>query len=163
MERTGALRTVTALSSAVLLGGVGMAFAYSSIEALMHPGFSLADGYGIGALPWTAIIEALVVGGATATVIAGAAAVAVHGGWARRIATFALAAVAALWWFEAWIGAGISGAPCAGCPPRTFDPWAYAYSAPMLALQMLIVPAAVIALLALHGPSLERRSYISSS
>jgi hypothetical protein len=40
------------------------------------------------------IVEALVVGGATATIVAGAAAVAVTGGWARRVATFALAAIA---------------------------------------------------------------------
>jgi hypothetical protein len=117
----------------------------------------------MGALPWMGIVEALVVGGATATIVAGAAAVAVTGGWARRVATFALAAIGALWWFEAWVGAGVSGALCAGCAPRTFDPWAYAYSAPMLALQMLIVPAAVIALLALGRPSRERGSYISPS
>ena len=155
MEPVRALRTATGLSSAVLFGGLGIALVYSTIEALTHPGYSLADGYGLGALPWIGFIEAFVVGGATASILSGTAAVAVVGGWARRLTTFALAAIAALWWVAAWMGAGSSGALCTGCPPRGFDPWAYAYSAPLLALQMLVVPAAIIALLALgrrtHG------------
>lgn len=96
------------------------------------------------------IIEGLVVGGATATIITGTAALAVLGGWGRRAPSLVAAAVAGLWWLNAWMGAGLSGALCADCPP-TFDPWAYAYSAPLLALEMLIAPAAVVALLAL-GP-----------
>ena len=45
-------------------------------------------------------------------------------------------------------GAGISGAACAGCE-RPIDPWAYAYSSPLMTVQMLILPAAAVTLLAL--------------
>lgn len=149
MEPIRAVRTATLLGAAVTFGGLGMALVYSASEALAHPGYSLADGYWLGALPWMGFVEAFVVGGATASILAGTATVAVLGGWARRLSTFALAAISAFWWFAAWLGAGFSGALCTDCPPRAFDPWAYAYSAPILALLMLIVPAAVVTFLAL--------------
>ena len=136
MQPTDVPRLATGLSAAVLLTGLGMAFAYSAIESALNPGYSLIDGYWRGALPWMGIIEGLVVGGATAAVIAGSVAVAVRGGWARRAISVPLVAAAGLWWFSAAVGAGMSGAACGDCPPRAFDPWAYAYSAPILALQM---------------------------
>jgi hypothetical protein len=153
MQPMRATRLATGLSAVVLLIGLGLALAYSAVESLTNPGYSLVDGYWRGALPWMGIIEALVVGGATAAVIAGTVAVAAGGGWARRAVTMGLAAVAGLWWFSAAAGAGMSGAACGDCPARAFDPWAYAYSAPILALQMLILPAATVVLLALRRRS----------
>lgn len=150
-----ATRLATGLSAALLLTGLGMALVYSAVETMANPGYSLTDGYWRGALPWMAITEALVVGGASAAVIAGALAVAARGGWARRALTAPLVAISGLWWLSAAVGAGMSGAACGGCPSRTFDPWAYAYSAPILTLQMLIVPAGAIVLLALGRRSAE--------
>ena len=46
------------------------------------------------------------------------------------------------------VAAGALLAGCASCM-RTIDPWAYAYSTPMLTLQLLIVPAGIVPLLAL--------------
>ncbi|HEX7173431.1 MAG TPA: hypothetical protein VF365_12595 [Candidatus Limnocylindria bacterium] len=150
---SGALRSrariATGLAVAVLVAGLVLTLAYSAAEAVMSPGSSVVDGYGQGALPWMGIIEVLVVGGATACIVAGTIAVAVRGGWVRQALLMLPAAVAGLWWFLAWARAGISGAACSGCPEPSFDPWAYAYSTPLLVLQMLIVPALVVALLAL--------------
>jgi hypothetical protein len=151
MEPTRVVRTVTWLAAAVLGIGLCMALAYSAFEALRNPGYSLADGYWLGALPWMGIIEALVVGGATACVVAGAASVTIGGGWARRAIVVGAAAVAGLWWFMAVAGAGISRAACAGCPPPAVDPWAYAYSSPQMTLALLIVPALVVGLVAVGG------------
>ena len=142
---------------------MAMLIAYSVAEAGTHPGYSIPDGYWSGRLPWMGIVEALVVAGATACVVAGAATVAALGGWARRAAILLPVAMASLWWFFAWAGAGISGAACPTCPPPPFDPWAYAYSAPGLALEPLIVPAAAIALLALTIRPRAAASYISPS
>ena len=155
MDTVVAARRLTGLCAAVLAAGLVMALAYSAAEAVANLGYSLVDGYWIGALPWMGIIEALVVVGATATIVAGTAAVAIRGGWARRALALALAAIAGLWWLWAWMGAGISGALCTDCPARAFDPWAYAYSSPLLTLQMLILPAVAIALLALGNRAAE--------
>ncbi|MDQ2674757.1 MAG: hypothetical protein M3Y40_08880 [Chloroflexota bacterium] len=155
MEPLRTARLVTALSAVVLLAGLSLALVYSAAESVLNPGYSLVDGYWRGGLPWMGIIEALVVSGATAAILAGTVAVAARGGWARRAATLALAAVAGLWWFSAAVGAGMSRAACNDCPPPVFDPWVYAYSAPVLALQMLILPAAAIVLLALGRRSAE--------
>jgi len=147
-------RWATTLAAVTLAVGLAMAIAYSAIESLGTPGSSLIDGYWHGALPWMAIIEGLVVVGATAGVVAGTAAVAMYGGWARRALGLLAAAVAGLWWVMAVIGAGVSGAACVDCP-RVIDPWAYAYSAPLLTLQMLILPAVVLTVLALGRRAAE--------
>jgi hypothetical protein len=148
MERTDLPRGATGLAAAVLVGGLVMALTYSGIESLLNPGYSLVDGYWLGALPWMGLIEGMVVGGATASVLAGTIAVAVRGGWARRALALAAGAVAGLWWLMAVIGAGLSGAACADCV-RAIDPWAYAYSSPVTTLQLLIIPAGIVILLAL--------------
>ena len=141
-------RTATVAAAGTLLAGLGLALGYSAVEAALNPGYSLVDAYWRGSLPWMGIVEALVVGGATAAVIAGMAAVLIRGGWTRRALVLLPAAVAGLWWLMAVAGAGISGAACAGCE-RPIDPWAYAYSSPLMTVQMLILPAAAITLLAL--------------
>jgi hypothetical protein len=148
MEATRISRASTAVAAGTLLAGMAMALVYSAAESLLNPGYSLADGYWRAALPWMGIIEGLVVGGATASVIVGTIAVAIRGGWARRAVGLASAAVAGFWWLMAIIGAGLSGAACAGCV-RMIDPWGYAYSTLLLTLQLLIVPAGIVTLLAL--------------
>jgi hypothetical protein len=143
------LRLATGLAVAALVAGMAMLLAYSVVEAIANPGYSLADGYWIGRLPWMGIIEGLIVSGASSSILIGAATVLALGGWLRRLVVLLPLAAAGLWWFLAWARAGISGGPCVNCPAPPFDPWAYAYSAPELALQMLILPAVVIAVLAL--------------
>lgn len=138
------LRHASVVSTITLASGLAMALAYGTAEAIANPGYSLIDGYWRGALPWIGVVESLVVGGATAGVVIGTTAVVVAGGPLRRLLAVALAAVAGAWWFLAWIGAGVSGVPCVGCPPAVPDPWAYAYSSPLLTVQMLITPAIVI-------------------
>jgi len=165
MDPLQALRRATAVSAAVLGAGIALLLAYSMAEALANPGTSLADGYWRGRLPWMGIIEALVVAGATACALVGAATVAALGGWMRRAIVLLPLSLTGLWWFLAWARAGISGAACIGCEPPAFDPWAYAYSVPQLAFQLLIVPAIAILVLALVGraPDPVRASYISPS
>ncbi|HEX6139898.1 MAG TPA: hypothetical protein VF013_05450 [Candidatus Limnocylindria bacterium] len=159
MER--ALRAATLVSTALLLIGLAMLLAYSVAEAIANPGYSLVDGYWRGRLPWMGIIEAAVVGGATATLICGAAAVLARGGWIRRLASILLLGPPALWWFAAYIQAGVGGAYCPGCPPPPFDPWAYAYSVPATAGLMLVLPALATAALALSARA--KTPYISPS
>ncbi len=143
------LRHATILAAAVLAAGMAMLVIYSVAEAIANPGISVIDGYWRGQLPWMGIIEALIVGGASACLLVGAATIAVRGGWLRRWVALLPFGMAAFWWFLAWARAGISGGACVLCPAPAFDPWAYAYSGPMLALQLLIVPAIVIVVLAL--------------
>lgn len=158
-------RLATRLAAVTLVAGMAGLLAYSTVEAIANPGYSLADGYWFGRLPWMAILEVLVVGGATASLVVGAATVLALGGWLRRVAVLVPLAMSAFWWFLAWINAGVSGGACVDCPPRAFDPFTYAYSAPQLALEMLILPAIAVAVLALtiaarpSGPA----TYVSPS
>ena len=165
LDVRGLARLATALAAAVFLAGLAMLLAYSIAEAMANPGYSIVDGYWRGRLPWMGIIEALVVAGATACVLIGGLTVLVFGGWPRRVVVLAPLAVTALWWFAAWGRAGIGGGGCPDCPPPPFDPWAYAYSLPETALLALILPAIVIAVLALTTSEARpaTRSYISPS
>jgi hypothetical protein len=144
-----AFRLATGLAALMLVAGLAGLLAYSTVEAMANPSYSLADGYGLGRLPWMAILEVLVVAGATASILIGAATVLALGGWLRRIVAVVPLAVSGLWWFFAWSNAGVSGGACIDCPPRAFDPFTYAYSGPQLAFEMLILPAFAIAVLAL--------------
>lgn len=146
MER--ALRGAVLVSTAALLVGLTMLVAYSVAEAIANPGYSVVDGYWRGRLPWMGIIEATVVGGATATLITGLAIVLALGGWIRRLLSLPLLGLPALWWFAAYLRAGISGGYCLNCPPPAFDPWAYAYSSPATAALGLVLPALAMAALA---------------
>ena len=58
--------------SVVAMGtGLGLLVLYAATEVLANPGLTLADGYWIGRLPWTAIGIALAVLGATGVIIFG--------------------------------------------------------------------------------------------
>lgn len=142
------LRVATVLAAGSLVAGFVVLVAYCVAESAAS-GLSLVDAYWSGRLPWMGIAEGLIVSGATATIAAGGLAILVNGGWWRRAALVPLAALAALWWFAAILGIGISYAPCFDCGPPPVDPWAYAYSAPLWALGFLIVPSLVVATLAL--------------
>jgi hypothetical protein len=153
----------TALAAATLLAGLAALLAYSVAEAATNPGYSIVDAYWVGRLPWMGIIEGMVVGGATACVLIGTATVIARGGWLRQAIVLLPVGAAAFWWFLAFIRAGMSVGPCIDCLPPPFDPWAYAYSAPDLAFLMLLLPAVIIALLALTIREPHHQRYISPS
>lgn len=132
--------------------GLGLLVLYAATEVLANPGLTLADGYWIGRLPWTAIGIALAVLGATGVIIFGTVSAWLAGGAIGRVITGLAATVAAFWWFLAVLPPP-KGAYCADCPPPGPDPLAYAYSLPELGAALLLVPAAIVAALALGETS----------
>jgi hypothetical protein len=147
----GGLRWWLPAASLGLLGiGLLVLGGYSIAEAWATPGYSLVDGYWRGRLPWMGIAEALIVSGAGACAVIGAATVVWVGGAWRRVLAIPPLLPIALWWFLA-IGPYPGGAAClpSPCPPQPIDPWAYAYSAPTTAFLFLILPSVFIAFLAL--------------
>jgi len=144
------LRRLTAGAAAILAIGLAWLLAYVVAEAMLGDGNgSLVDGYWMGRLPWMGIAETLIVLGATACAIAGAASVMVEGGWVRRLAVVPPLIVVGCWWLLAMLLSTMRAVLCNDCPPPTPDPWAYAYSAPQTTLLLLIAPSIAIALLAL--------------
>ena len=160
----GWLRRLTMGAAALLAIGLAWLFAYVLAEALIGDGGgSPVDGYWRGRLPWMGIAEALIVVGATACAIAGAAAVMVDGSWTRRIVAIPLIAVVGLWWLMAMLLSTRQAVPCLDCAPLAPDPWAYAYSVPETTFVFLIGPSVVIALIALVRPRSTEPAYISPS
>ena len=144
------LRGLTAGAAALLAIGFAWLLAYVVAEALLGDGSgSLVDGYWIGRLPWMGIAETLIVLGATACAIAGAASVMVEGGWVRRLAVVPPLVVVGFWWLLAMLLSTMRAVPCNDCPPRAPDPWGYAYSIPETTMLLLVAPSLVIALLGL--------------
>jgi len=102
--------------------------------------------------------------GATASAVFGAAAVMLEGGWIRRLVVLVPLGVTGLWWFLAVALSSIRAVPCDACPPRTPDPWAYAYSIPPVTLWYLILPSLIVVALALvRRRQAEPGTYISPS
>jgi hypothetical protein len=129
--------------------GIGLAvfFVYALTEVLAHPGVSLVDGYWIGRLPWTGIGEGFTVIGATVAVVLGTVTVWLGGNrWTRALVLVPLA-VAGFFWFAAMLPPP-GGAPCTDCTAQAVDPFAFAYSLPVLTMLMLLLPAVAIAALA---------------
>ena len=60
-------------------------------------------------------------------------------------------AVAAFWWFLAMLPPP-GGAFCGSCPPPGPDPVTMAYSQPEFAALLLLLPAAIVGVIALVGP-----------
>jgi hypothetical protein len=142
--------TVIGVGFAIL--GIAVLLAYAASEVLADPSLSLEDGYWIGRLPWTPIGVGLTIVGATIVVVAGATTVMVAGGRARRAVTLACLAVATFWWLTVSIlPVAASGAWCGRptCPQPTYDPITMAYSSPQLAVMWLLLPALVVAPMAL--------------
>jgi len=140
------------LGTMIGLGALGLGFlvlfASAFAETLADPSLSLADGYWIGRLPWTAVGVGLVVAGSNLALLAGALAAFVAGGVLRRVAAAPLLLVGVAWWLLALLETGL-GAGCAGCAPPGFDPITAAYSLPQQALLLLVLPAVLAAVLAL--------------
>ncbi len=138
----------TIAGAGALVIGLLVFFVYAFSEVLTNPGASLVDGYWIGRLPWTGIGEGFTVLGATVAVVLGTISVWLGGNrWSRAVVLVPLA-LAALFWFAAMLPFP-GGAPCDDCGAPLPDPFAFAYSLPLLAILMLLLPALVVSVLAL--------------
>ena len=147
--RVGLLLTIVAGGAACV--GFLVLFTYAVSEVIANPGTSLVDGYWIGRLPWTAIGVDLVVIGSTVAVLFATASSWLAGGLIRRLISLVPLAVAAAWWGFAAIESSIQGAPCDACGQPPFDPFSVAYSVPVEAILLLVLPAAISTAIALSA------------
>lgn len=133
------------LALALLVVGPSVLLIYAWVEVLNHPGLSLVDGYWIGRLPWTAIGIVTSLAGGVLGLLAGSVAIAIEGGWWRRALLVPAFIAAALWWLTAL---GVIPYPRFTGP----DPVAFAYDLPSTAALLVLMPAALLAVLALTPP-----------
>jgi hypothetical protein len=126
------------LSLAVIVLGVSVLIVYAWVEVLNNPGYSFVDGYWIGRTPWTPAGIVMILAGSVGALISSAMAVVVEGGWWRRILVLPAWAAGILWWAVAM-----------GALPyprfRGPDPVTFAYSTPTTAGLLLLLPAVVLA------------------
>ena len=129
----------TAELSLALLGlGVSILIVYAWVEVLNNPGYTLVDGYWVGRLPWTAAGVVLILVGSVGALIAAAMAIAVEGGWWRRVLILPAWGAALIWWSVAM---GLLPFPRFQGP----DPFTFAFSLPVTASLLLLLPAVVLA------------------
>jgi len=126
------------LSLALIVLGVCTLIVMAWIEVLSHPGYTLVDGYWIGRLPWTAIGIVLVLAGSVGALLAGALAILVEGGWWRRVLIVPAWGAGGLWWSVAM---GLLPYPRFDGP----DPVTFAYTEPTTAGLLLLLPAVILA------------------
>jgi hypothetical protein len=143
-----AARAGAALGLLASVAGLLVLVASATSEVLANPSLTLADGYWIGRLPWTAVGVDLAIIGATVAIVLGALTATLAGGLVRRVICAAAAAVAVGWWLFA-LQPSPGGAFCAACPPPGPDPVTSAYSLPEAAVLLLLLPAAIVGVLAL--------------
>ena len=128
------------LSLALMVLGVSTLVVMAWIEVLNHPGYTLVDGYWVGRLPWTPAGIVMVIAGSVAALLAATSVILVEGGWWRRVLIVPAWAAAALWWSGAMgFYPGLQGP----------DPVTFAYSAPTTAGLLLLLPAVILASVAI--------------
>ena len=130
------------LALALMVIGPSILLVYAWVEVLNHPGYTLVDGYWIGRVPWTPLGLVIALAGAVAGLAAGSVAIAIEGGWWRRLLVVPAGAAAALWWLTAL---GVLPLPRFRGP----DPITFAYSLPVTAALLVLMPAALLAALCL--------------
>lgn len=133
------------IALALLVIGPSVLLIYAWVEVLNNPGLSLVDGYWIGRTPWTPIGIVTSLAGAAIGLLAGSVAIAIEGGWWRRALLAPAIAAAALWWLTAL---GVIPYPRFHGP----DPVAFAYDLPSTAALLVLMPATLLAVLALTPP-----------
>lgn len=133
------------LALALLIIGPSVLLIYAWVEVLNNPGISLVDGYLLGRLPWTPIGIVTALAGGVVGLLAGAVAIAIEGGWWRRALLVPAFVAAALWWLTAL---GVIPFPRFIGP----DPVTFAYDLPSAAALLVLMPAALLAILALTPP-----------
>jgi len=126
------------LSLAVLGVGVSTLIVYAWVEVLNNPGTTLVEGYWVGRLPWTAAGIVMALSGSVGALVAAGVAIVVEGGWWRRILILPAWAAAFIWWSVAM---GTLPFPRFHGP----DPVTFAYSLPVTASLLLLLPAVVLA------------------
>ncbi len=144
-------RWTTAAGLLAATAGLVLLFMNAAAEVSTGQSQSLMDGYWMGRLPWTAIGIDLAVIGSTIAIVAGTIATWLAGGIIRRIASAVVLAMAAFWWFVAFLTPQ-GGAYCADCEPSLPDPMTVAYSLPAGAILLLLLPAVVIGVLVFTSP-----------
>lgn len=122
--------------------GPSILLVYAWVEVLNNPGFTLVDGYTIGRLPWTPLGLVIALGSGAAGLVAGSVAIALDGGWWRRLLIVPACAAGTLWWLTAL---GVLPFPRFHGP----DPVAFAYALPATATLLVLMPAALLAALCL--------------
>ena len=127
---------------ALMAIGPSILLVYAWVEMLNNRGYSLVDGYWIGRVPWTPLGIVVALAGTVIGLGFGALGIAVSGGWWRRALVVAAGIAAALWWATA-----LGRLPL----PRFHgpDPVTLAYSLPEAAALLTLMPAALIAAIAL--------------
>ncbi len=126
--------------------GPSILLIYAWVEVLNNPGFTLVDGYWIGRTPWTPIGIVTSLAGGVLGLLAAAVAIAIEGGWWRRALLVPAFVAAALWWLTAL---GVIPYPRFHGP----DPVAFAYDLPSTAALLVLMPATLLAVLALAPPT----------
>ena len=122
--------------------GPSILLVYAWVEVLNDPGFTLADGYAIGRLPWTPLGLLISLAGGVAGLVAGSVAIAIEGGWWRRALVVPACAAGAAWWLTAL---GVLPFPRFQGP----DPIGFAYDMPTAAILLVLMPAALLAAICL--------------
>jgi hypothetical protein len=146
---------MTALAAVVLVVGAAILFVAAVIElATGQQGMNLVDAYWVGRLPWTPIGVGMGLYGATATVVVGSVVSWLIPGWLQRLVCLGALLSTAFWWAISPIIRYTGG--CCG-PPPAYDPITIAYSDPKSALVLVVVPALIVAAIALL-PARARRA-----
>jgi hypothetical protein len=130
------------LALGLLVIGPSILLVYAWVEVLNNPGYTLADGYWVGRIPWTPAGLLISLAGAVAGLLAGSVAIVIEGGWWRRFLIFPSVAATGVWWLTAM---GILPYPRFRGP----DPIGFAYDLPMGTVLLLLMPAALLAVLCL--------------
>jgi hypothetical protein len=125
--------------------GPSILLVYAWVEVLNHPGMTIVDGYLIGRLPWTPLGVLITLTGAVLGLAAGAIAIAIDGGWWRRILIVPAFVASAAWWLT---GLGVLPYPRFHWP----DPVTFAYDLPVAATLLVLMPAALLAILCVTPP-----------
>jgi hypothetical protein len=130
------------LALGLMVIGPSILLVYAWVEVLNHPGISLVDGYLIGRLPWTPLGVLITLTGAVLGLAAGATAIAVDGGWWRRVLIVPTFVASAAWWLT---GLGVLPYPRFHGP----DPVTFAYDLPVATTLLVLMPATLLAVLCL--------------
>jgi hypothetical protein len=130
------------LAIGLMVVGPSILLVQAWVEVLNHPGYTLVDGYDIGRLPWTPLGILIALAGSVAGLVAGSIAIAIEGGWWRRLLVVPAYVAAALWWLTAL---GLLPFPRFHGP----DPIGFAYDLPTAAMLLVLMPAALLAVLCL--------------
>jgi len=130
------------LALALMVIGPSILLVYAWVEVLNNPGFTLADGYAIGRVPWTSLGLVISLAGSAIGLLAGSFAIAIEGGWWRRALVVPSLAAAGLWWLTAL---GVLPFPQFRGP----DPVGFGYDLPTAAILLVLMPATILAALCL--------------